>query len=249
MAEDNQNQRASLDHWIVAECPEFVIFKCFDSRYIQPIGVTRAAYFRFQLGVNDSEKQNNRATRIAFADTLYSLYRCAKQARESEFENALNVARAKVLDPSTSVDPFRPPLDDAMCQVVTYASEMQKFLDAFGKLLIDAFEGEQSTGFQHAIATAVKNVQTAIKENSRESKTGESRHPKRERGLQAIRIGMDYFSETLNRPNKKLIRSKLEALGMGFHGANKEQSWREFWSECGLENLPEDSELIGNSPK
>ena len=96
---------------------------------------------------------------------------------------------------------------------------------------------------------AVKNVQTAIKENSRESKTGDSRHPKRERGLQAIRIGMDYFSETLKRPNKKLIRSKLEALGMGFHGANKEQSWREFWSECGLENLPEDSELIGNSPK
>jgi hypothetical protein len=126
---------------------------------------------------------------------------------------------------------------------------MQKFLDAFGKLLIDAFEGEQSTGFQHAIATAVKNIQTAIKENSRESKTGESRYPKRERGLQAIRIGMDYFSETLKRPNKKLIRTKLEAVGMGFHGANKEQSWREFWSECGLENLPEDSELIGNSPK
>lgn len=249
MVEDNQNQRVSIDRWIVAKCPEFLIYKCFDLKYIRPIGVTSDAYFRFQLGVNDSEKQNNRTTRIALAETLYSLYRCAKQTRNTEFQNAFNMLGAKALDHSTAGNPFRPPLDDAVCQILTYADEMQKFLDAFGKLLIDAFEGKQSTGFQHAIATAVKNVQTAIKENSRESKTGESRHTKRERGLQAIRIGMDYFSETFKRPNKKLIRSKLEALGMGFHGANKEQSWREFWRECGLENLPQDSELIGNSPK
>jgi hypothetical protein len=69
MVEDNQKQRASIDRWIVAKCPEVVIFKCFDSTYIQPLGVTRDAYFRFQLGVNDSEKQNNRAARITLAET------------------------------------------------------------------------------------------------------------------------------------------------------------------------------------
>jgi hypothetical protein len=247
MSSKDQNPHSIRNRLIVAECPEFATIEVCGHRYTMPQGDTLEAQKRTKFRINASESTvSNPQDRTQRSEVIQSLYECAKEKRERKIETVWMCQQIlRALDATPIDSPFEPEVD----QIFRYAREMMNFLDVYGSLLVKTVEGElEIDDFKNSLASAIASARKAYNQKLTDSSALSTAHLAQKRILEAIEIARRAFHTKQVRPSKQLIRSILQSMQLGYSGVNKEQTWREFWVLCGLENLPEKDESAATHP-